>query len=156
VQQDACSGESRYCADLHRAHRSARHLEPEPMCSWAARTLPLREAICRKSLRPDLNRELVVFVGIYDGQAIEFVLGITHSCYYPYNCWSEWDVPMTGSFQLRDYPSDMVRLSCPKCGRAGQYKKQILIERYGAYVRLPDLKDLIAKCRHREQLLSDF
>src|SRR5262245_7482231 len=56
---------------------------------------------------------------------------------------------MTGSLQLRDYPGDMVRLSCPKCGRAGQYKKQTLIERYGAYVRLPDLKDLIAKCRHR-------
>src|SRR5262245_8276449 len=56
---------------------------------------------------------------------------------------------MTGSFQLRDYPGDMARLSCPKCGRAGQYKKQTLIERYGAYLRLPDLKNLIAKCRHR-------
>jgi hypothetical protein len=30
------------------------------------------------------------------------------------------------------YPADVVRLSCPKCGRAGQYRKQNLIERYGA------------------------
>jgi hypothetical protein len=27
------------------------------------------------------------------------------------------------------------RLSCPKCGRAGQYRKQNLIERYGAAAR---------------------
>ena len=27
---------------------------------------------------------------------------------------------MTGSLQLRDYPSELVRLSCEKCGRAGK------------------------------------
>ena len=36
-------------------------------------------------------------------------------------------------------PSEIVRLSCEKCGRAGQYRKQTLIERYGADIRLPDL-----------------
>jgi len=46
---------------------------------------------------------------------------------------------MSGSLQLYEYPSDIVRLSCPKCGRAGQYRKQKLIERNGADVRLPDL-----------------
>jgi hypothetical protein len=45
---------------------------------------------------------------------------------------------MTGSLLLRDYP---VRLSCPKCGRAGQYRKEKLIERYGADMALPDLPD---------------
>jgi hypothetical protein len=45
---------------------------------------------------------------------------------------------MTGSLQLREYPGAIVRLSCPKCGRAGQYRKQNLIERFGADMRLPD------------------
>jgi hypothetical protein len=56
---------------------------------------------------------------------------------------------MTGSLQLREYPGDMLRLSCEKCGRSGRYRKQKLIERYGAYMRLPDLREEIAKCgRH--------
>jgi hypothetical protein len=36
---------------------------------------------------------------------------------------------MSGSLQLVEYPGEIVRLSCPKCGRAGQYRKQNLIER---------------------------
>jgi hypothetical protein len=39
---------------------------------------------------------------------------------------------MNGSLQLCEYPGDTVRLSCEKCGRSGQYRKQKLIERYGA------------------------
>ena len=54
---------------------------------------------------------------------------------------------MTGSLQLLDYPGDMVRLSCEKCGRSGQYRKQKLIERYSANIRLPDLREEIAQCR---------
>jgi len=45
---------------------------------------------------------------------------------------------MTGSLQLREYPGEIIRLSCPKCGRAGQYRKEKLIDRYGADMRLPD------------------
>ena len=37
-----------------------------------------------------------------------------------------------GSLQLHEYPGERVRLSCEKCGRAGQYPKTNLIERYGA------------------------
>ena len=56
---------------------------------------------------------------------------------------------MSGSLQLRDYPADLVRLSCVKCGRKGHYRKQNLIARYGADIRLPDLREEIAKCdRH--------
>src|SRR5262245_16392177 len=51
-----------------------------------------------------------------------------------------------GSFQLRDYPTELVRLSCEKCGRSGQYRKQKLIKRYGADMRLPDLREEIAQC----------
>jgi hypothetical protein len=53
---------------------------------------------------------------------------------------------MTGSLLLRDYP---VRLSCPKCGRAGQYRKEKLIERYGADMALPDLREEVAQCERR-------
>ena len=52
---------------------------------------------------------------------------------------------MTGSLTLSDYPGDLVRMSCEKCGRSGQYQKQKLIERYGADMRLPDLREEIAE-----------
>jgi len=59
---------------------------------------------------------------------------------------------MNGSLQLSEYPGDMVRLSCEKCGRSGQYRKQKLIERYGADIRLPDLREEIAQCERRRQM----
>jgi hypothetical protein len=37
-----------------------------------------------------------------------------------------------GSLQLHEYPKPMVRLACEKCGRAGQYRKENLIKRFGA------------------------
>src|SRR5262249_8652082 len=53
-------------------------------------------------------------------------------------CRQSWrNTAMIGSLTLSEYPGDIVRLSCPKCGRAGQYRKQNLIERYGADTRLP-------------------
>ena len=56
---------------------------------------------------------------------------------------------MTGSHTLRGYPAETVRLSCEKCQRAERYKKQNLIARYGADIRLPDLREESAKCeRH--------
>ena len=51
---------------------------------------------------------------------------------------------MTGSLTLAQYPTALVRLRCDKCGRAGQYRKRTLIERYGSDVRLPDLRTVIA------------
>jgi len=57
-----------------------------------------------------------------------------------------------GALQLRDYPSDIVRLSCEKCGRSGQYRKQKLIDRYGADIRLPDLREETAQCQRRGQM----
>jgi hypothetical protein len=59
---------------------------------------------------------------------------------------------MSGSLQLSEYAGDMVRLSCEKCGRSGQYRKQKLIERYGADIRLPDLRQEIAQCRRHGQM----
>ena len=51
-----------------------------------------------------------------------------------------------------EYPGDIVRLSCEKCGRAGQYRKQTLVERYGADIRLPDLREEIAQCERLGQM----
>jgi hypothetical protein len=58
---------------------------------------------------------------------------------------------MNGSLRLREYPGDIVRLSCEKCGRAGQYRKQTLVERYGGDIRLPDLREEIAQCGRKGQ-----
>jgi hypothetical protein len=54
---------------------------------------------------------------------------------------------MNGSLQLSEYLGDLVRLSCEKCGHSGQYRNQKLIERYGADIRPPDMRQEIAKCR---------
>ena len=54
-----------------------------------------------------------------------------------------------GSLLLREYRAELVRLSCEKCGRAGQYPKRNLIARYGADIRLPDLRWEISQCRRR-------
>jgi hypothetical protein len=48
----------------------------------------------------------------------------------------------------------MVRLSCEKCGRSGQYRKQKLIERYGANMRLPDLREEIAKASVMDRCMT--
>ena len=59
---------------------------------------------------------------------------------------------MTGSLTLSEYPGEIVRLSCEKCGRSGQYRKQTLIDRYGAEIRLPDLREEIAACERRGKM----
>src|SRR5262245_23343405 len=57
---------------------------------------------------------------------------------------------MIGSLTLSDYPGEIVRLSC---GRTGQYRKQNLIERYRANIRLPDLQEEIAqRCEARPRI----
>jgi hypothetical protein len=35
------------------------------------------------------------------------------------------------SVLLRDYPFEMVRLACTRCGRRGQYRKSTLLARFG-------------------------
>jgi hypothetical protein len=59
---------------------------------------------------------------------------------------------MNGCIQLGDYPGEVVRLSCEKCGRSGHYRKQKLIERDGANIRLPDLRQEIAQCSRHGQM----
>lgn len=54
-------------------------------------------------------------------------------------------MPGPTTLTLTDYPGDVVRLACRKCGRAGQYRRAALLKRYGS-VKLPDLRVEIARC----------
>ena len=56
-----------------------------------------------------------------------------------------------GSLQLR-VSGDILRLSCEKCGQAGQYQKRNSVERYGANIRLPDLRWEISQCSCRGKM----
>ena len=59
---------------------------------------------------------------------------------------------------LRDYPFEMVRLACTRCGRRGQYRKSTLLARFGPNCRLVSMRlDLAEGCprsgrRHRRAL----
>src|SRR5262249_19171107 len=45
------------------------------------------------------------------------------------NTRGSWDFEwMTGSLQLREYPGEIVRLSCAKCGRAGEGGRRGLMQ----------------------------
>jgi hypothetical protein len=44
-----------------------------------------------------------------------------------------------GSHLLREYPSPTVRIDCERCGRAGSYRHEGLVARFGAYSALPDV-----------------
>jgi hypothetical protein len=46
--------------------------------------------------------------------------------------------------RLADYPFPIVRVTCEKCGRAGQYRRATLIARFGLNIPLPDLRFEIA------------
>ena len=52
--------------------------------------------------------------------------------------WRKVPTPLTinpmpnGSLSLAEYPTDLVRPKCSKCGRSGQYRKATLIGKYGA------------------------
>jgi hypothetical protein len=47
-------------------------------------------------------------------------------------------MPRIGSHSLGEFPSDVVRIECERCGRAGRYRIDGLIERFGADAALPD------------------
>ena len=61
-----------------------------------------------------------------------------------------------GSLSLAEYPTDMVRLKCNKCNRAGQYRKATLIEKYWRDIPLPDLLHMIGTdCPKMDALGND-
>jgi hypothetical protein len=44
------------------------------------------------------------------------------------------------------YPFPLVRISCAKCGRAGQYKRTTLIDRFGPDTGMPEVLEALSQC----------
>jgi hypothetical protein len=61
-----------------------------------------------------------------------------------------------GSFTLAEYPGELVRLVCDRCGRHGQYRKDTLLAKYPADTTLPGLLHLIAKCERWNTLTGEY
>ena len=53
---------------------------------------------------------------------------------------------------LKDFPHDLVRVACDKCGRRGQIRKDKLIEEHGRDIVMPDLRHRIAQCPRRHNM----
>jgi hypothetical protein len=56
----------------------------------------------------------------------------------------------TGSRSLGEFPFDVVRIECERCGRAGRYALSRLIERFGADAAGPDVLMELAACERRK------
>jgi hypothetical protein len=50
-----------------------------------------------------------------------------------------------GSRSLGEFPLDVVRIECERCGRAGSYRRDGLMARLGADIALPDLLVALAE-----------
>ena len=71
------------------------------------------------------------------------------------NRWSQKTVPGFANDRFIATSGISRRSGSPvlrQCGRAGQYRKQNLIEHYGGDIRLPDLREEIAKCSRHGQM----
>ena len=55
----------------------------------------------------------------------------------------------TGSRALAEFPLDVVRLECQRCGRTGSYRLDGLMARFGPDIALPDLLTALASCARR-------
>ena len=47
-----------------------------------------------------------------------------------------------GSRSLGEFPSDVVRIECERCGRAGSYRRDGLMARFGVDIALPGVRRL--------------
>jgi hypothetical protein len=59
-----------------------------------------------------------------------------------------------GSFSLGEAAAKLsvLRLACDKCGRAGQYRINGLLDQYGPDIALPDLRHELAHCPRRHNM----
>jgi hypothetical protein len=55
-----------------------------------------------------------------------------------------------GSHSLGEFPLPMVRIDCPRCERAGSYRLDGLLVRFGADAALPDVLMALAECDRRK------
>jgi len=61
---------------------------------------------------------------------------------------------VTGALTLATCGLDPLMVACPRCGRAGRYRRDTLIARFGADAALPDVLTALAAC-DRAQNFSD-
>ena len=54
-----------------------------------------------------------------------------------------------GSPSLGEFPLDVVRIECERCGRAGSYRRDGLMARFGPDIALPDLLVALSSCERR-------
>jgi len=45
--------------------------------------------------------------------------------------------------------ADVIRIACERCGRAGSYRRDGLVARFGADIALPDVLMALASCERR-------
>jgi hypothetical protein len=55
-----------------------------------------------------------------------------------------------GSRSLGEFPLNVVRIDCERCGRAGSYRRDGLMARFGPTSPLPDLLPALASCDRRQ------
>jgi hypothetical protein len=58
----------------------------------------------------------------------------------------DWDEPIPVALTLSNYPHDLVRLACDRCGRAGQYRRETLIQRFDVDAPMPWVLVQLAAC----------
>jgi hypothetical protein len=61
-----------------------------------------------------------------------------------------------GSRSLGEFPLDVVRIECERCGRAGSYRRGGLLARFGADIALSDLLMELTQCERRIRLEMQF
>ncbi len=54
-----------------------------------------------------------------------------------------------GSHSLGEFPLAVVRIECERCGRAGSYRLDSLMARFGPDAALPDVLMALASCERR-------
>ncbi len=54
-----------------------------------------------------------------------------------------------GAHSLGEFPLNVVRIDCPRCNRAGSYRLDGLVARFGADAALPDVLMALATCERR-------
>jgi hypothetical protein len=54
-----------------------------------------------------------------------------------------------GSRSLAEFPLDVVRIDCERCGRAESYRRDGLMARFVADIALPDLLVALSSCERR-------
>jgi hypothetical protein len=70
----------------------------------------------------------------------------------PLEIWPLSHAPVVYSLREAAAKLNMIRLTCPKCHRRGQYRVDRLLKKYGPDISMPDLRHELAQCPHRRDM----